>query len=70
LKAVVKAIPAQAGIELANWNWKVVREFVKQNFGQILREVGVERRAGTGGFDQSSLGGESNLLFRSLFGDW
>jgi transposase len=36
IKAAVKAIPSQTGIELSNWTWKMVREFVKQNFGRIL----------------------------------
>lgn len=29
----MQASPADAGIELANWNWKVVREFARQRFG-------------------------------------
>ena len=33
MKAAVQASPADAGIELANWNWKVVREFIRQRFG-------------------------------------
>ncbi|MDO8674456.1 MAG: IS630 family transposase [Dehalococcoidia bacterium] len=33
MKAAVQVSPADAGIELANWNWKVVREFVRQRFG-------------------------------------
>ena len=28
LKAAVQATPAEVGIDLANWNWKVVRQFV------------------------------------------
>ncbi len=36
LKAVVKSMPQEAGIELANWNWKVVREFISQRFGYRL----------------------------------
>jgi transposase len=28
----VQAPPRQAGIELANWNWKVVREFIERRF--------------------------------------
>jgi transposase len=36
LKAAVKDSPQQAGIELANWNWKVVREFIERSFGRIL----------------------------------
>jgi transposase len=33
LKAAVQAPPEQAGINLANWNWKVVRRFVQERFG-------------------------------------
>jgi transposase len=36
LKVAVRASPEQAGIELANWNRKAVREFIKQSFGLIL----------------------------------
>jgi len=36
LKAAVQAPPRDAGIDLANWNWKVVREFVRQRFGRRL----------------------------------
>ncbi len=32
LKAVVQEFPAQAGLDLANWNWKVVRRFVQERF--------------------------------------
>ena len=32
----MRAEPSQVGIELANWNWKVVREFIGQSFGRIL----------------------------------
>ena len=28
--------PAESGIELANWNWKVVRQFVSERFGISL----------------------------------
>ncbi len=28
-KAAVQELPSQAGIELSNWNWKVVRRFVQ-----------------------------------------
>ena len=28
--------PAAVGIELANWNWKVVRQFVQERFGLVL----------------------------------
>ena len=36
LKAAVQEAPAQAGIDLANWNWKVVRRFVQDRFGLML----------------------------------
>jgi len=32
----VQAAPAAAGIGLANWNWKVVRQFVQDRFGRAL----------------------------------
>jgi len=37
LKAAVLALPERAGIDLANWNWKVVRRFVQERFGLWLR---------------------------------
>ena len=36
MKAAVQAPPRTAGIDLANWNWKVVREFIRQRCGLIL----------------------------------
>ena len=36
LKAAVQAAPAAVGIERANWNWKVVRQFVQERFGRVL----------------------------------
>ena len=36
LKAAVQALPEKAGIDLANWNWKVVRRFVQERFGHSL----------------------------------
>ena len=36
LKEVVQELPAKAGIELANWNWKVVRQYVKERLGMVL----------------------------------
>jgi hypothetical protein len=36
LKAAVQAPPAAVGIDLADWNWKVVREFVQRQFGDTL----------------------------------
>jgi transposase len=36
LKAAVQAPPNAAGLDLANWNWKVVHMFVQQRFDQLL----------------------------------
>ena len=36
LRAAVQELPAMAGIELANWNWKVVHQFVSERFGISL----------------------------------
>ena len=36
LKAAVHASPRDAGIDQANWNWKVVREFVQRRFRLTL----------------------------------
>jgi hypothetical protein len=36
LKAAVQMAPATAGIDLADWNWKVVREFVQHRFESTL----------------------------------
>ena len=36
LKAAVQELPAKSGIELANWNWKVVRQFVLEGLGISL----------------------------------
>ena len=36
MKAAVQAPPRAAGIDLADWNWKVVREFVRRRFGLLL----------------------------------
>ena len=36
LKGAVQELPSQAGIELSNWNWKVVRRFVEERFGLAL----------------------------------
>jgi len=33
LKVAVQASPQESGIDLANWNWKVVREFIQQHCG-------------------------------------
>lgn len=32
----MQAPPREAGIDLANWSWKVVREFVRRRFGRTL----------------------------------
>ena len=36
MKGAVQEPPAAAGIELANWYWKVVRQFVSERFGVSL----------------------------------
>jgi len=36
LKVAVQATPAEVGIELANWNWKVVRQFIAVRCGVRL----------------------------------
>jgi transposase len=36
LKAAIQGTPRAAGIELANWNWKVVRQFIQTHFGRSL----------------------------------
>ncbi len=36
MKAAVQAPPREAGIDLADWNWKVVREFIRRRCGLIL----------------------------------
>jgi transposase len=33
LKVAVQATPAEVGIDLANWNWKVVRQFIEVRCG-------------------------------------
>ena len=40
LRAAVQELPAMAGIELANWNWKVVHQFVLERFGIVLSRSG------------------------------
>ncbi len=32
LKSAVQTPPGEAGIELSNWNWKVVRQFLRESF--------------------------------------
>jgi transposase len=36
LKAALQRPPREAGIDLADWNWKVVRRFVSERFGITL----------------------------------
>ena len=36
MKGAVEQPPAGAGIQLANWYWKVVRQFVSERFGICL----------------------------------
>ena len=40
LRAAVQELPAMAGIEQANWNWRVVHQFVLERFG-----IGLSRSA-------------------------
>ena len=40
LRAALQELPAMAGIELANWNWKVVHQFVLERFGIVLSRSG------------------------------
>ena len=32
----MQAAPSAVGLDLANWNWKVVRQFVHEHFGRLL----------------------------------
>lgn len=32
----MQAAPRDIGLDLANWSWKVVRQFVREQFGQVL----------------------------------
>ncbi len=36
MKAAVQATPGASGIGVANWNWKVVRQFIKEHFDRVL----------------------------------
>ena len=36
LSAAVQELPAESGIELANWNWKVVCQYLSERFGISL----------------------------------
>jgi transposase len=36
VKAAVQGTPREAGIDLGDWNWKVVRRFVGERFGLVL----------------------------------
>ena len=36
----MQELPAMAGIELANWNWRVVHQFVLERFGIVLSRGG------------------------------
>ena len=36
LKVAVQAAPAEVGVDLANWNWKVVRQFIEARCGLRL----------------------------------
>ncbi len=36
MKATVQQLPSPAGINLSNWNWRAVRQFVQDRFGLAL----------------------------------
>jgi len=36
LRAAVQGAPGAAGVGLANWTWKAVRQFVQERFGRLL----------------------------------
>ena len=36
LKAAVRELPSQAGIDLSSWNWKAVRRYVGERFRKVL----------------------------------
>ena len=36
MKGAVQELPEMSGIEMANWNWKVVRQFLREHFGISL----------------------------------
>ena len=36
LNVAVQELPTESGIKLANWNWKVVHQFVSERFGISL----------------------------------
>ena len=36
LRAAVQEVPSRSGIGMANWNWKVVHQFVSERFGISL----------------------------------
>lgn len=36
MKAAIQAAPEAAGIDMVNWNWKGVRQYIRQSFGHRL----------------------------------
>jgi hypothetical protein len=40
VKAAIQGAPREVGIDLADWNWKVVRQFVRERFGLALGRSG------------------------------
>ena len=40
MKAAVQGSPREAGIDLGDWNWKVVRKFIGEQFGLTLGRSG------------------------------
>jgi len=40
VKAAIQGAPRDVGIDLGDWNWKVVRRFVSERFGLLLGRTG------------------------------
>ena len=40
MKAAIQGVPRDVGIELGDWNWEVVRQFVSEHFGLTLGRSG------------------------------
>lgn len=36
MRAAIQGTPAAAGVGLANWSWKAVRQYVRERFGRLL----------------------------------
>ena len=44
MRAAVQEPPAKSGIELANWNWKVVHQYVAERYGACLSRSSIRVR--------------------------